>query len=335
MLRYVIAVIALLLLAPVAHALDAKKHAIYTQRAYELYRSHCQPGAPKSLGKKLAQGSRDEDEKDLIERGTNWHFYNRDQQIPTRVSLPINRVLDRVFDYRISAMQAAFTQPSVSDEDRYYLAGRVLHYIQDMSVPAHVVPIYHMKFLFIDDSDKLDAYTLSDNDMDRVDQSLRVSCREMPQMKPRVLLESSAGVTLDAIQKPVPVRAIDEVLVPLRDLYKEQLRPRDHGQANGPQQGGHWGYFWCYQDMPGVEYCPTDNSWLGKGFGNYGVYGNNFGNGLIPYHCHLSHYDGALDAIMSCKAVEIDAQTYISFYTERYKTIMHDTLRFLSYLEGL
>lgn len=95
--------------------------------------------------KAIIDGSRDED-KATPSRGLNWHFYPANNEIendnrnillflklrPTSRWIVENRqekVIDKLDD---GASKSIFKN-----------MGRVLHHIQDMSTPTHVVPVYH------------------------------------------------------------------------------------------------------------------------------------------------------------------------------------------------
>ena len=90
----------------------------------------------------VVQGSADEDTKNLIQRATNWHFYRAiDSPIPKiykRFGIKCKPTSKDILEQRIAEMLAE------KDKKRFYnRLGRVLHHIQDMSTPSHVLPIYH------------------------------------------------------------------------------------------------------------------------------------------------------------------------------------------------
>jgi hypothetical protein len=69
----------------------------------------------------------------------NWHFYNpnlTDPQITKRLLVNQSyRYLWRQANYAFSVMDYA--------EDRAVFLGAIMHLVEDVSVPAHVVPVYH------------------------------------------------------------------------------------------------------------------------------------------------------------------------------------------------
>ena len=80
-----------------------------------------------------------EDEERLLRRATNWHFYRAGG--PKEPCL-VDRSLDRVFSSIASRIEAGQTDAA----DAYELIGRAMHFIEDMTVPAHVVPVTTTEF---------------------------------------------------------------------------------------------------------------------------------------------------------------------------------------------
>jgi hypothetical protein len=148
----------LLITVESASAFDAKRHSIYTLDAVQAF-SDCK-GINLSLdaGAALAAGTEAEDTSllTLDERVTNWHFYNRDYKL--RPGWFGSRNLDGIFAKRIMTLEEQLTSEKSNPVEVYEYAGRVLHYIQDMSVPAHVVPVFHVKLPLLDLSDPFDDF---------------------------------------------------------------------------------------------------------------------------------------------------------------------------------
>lgn len=144
-------------------AFDANLHKEYTASAFGLYLKHCAPKLPKArrtvVGEIFAQGSQDEDDTQLLLRAQNWHFYNRYGSVKNNWA---NTTLDWIFEERARHLNEAIASRPIQWEVIYARAGRVVHYLQDMSVPAHVAPIYHVKlrllFYSADKRDLLDGY---------------------------------------------------------------------------------------------------------------------------------------------------------------------------------
>lgn len=142
----------------------------------------------------FAGASADEDSFDLT-RVVNWHFYNNGKKIGhyRKYFLYCNGSNEEIFKERLDELDAKITGKRARSEI-YAAAGRVIHHVQDMSVPSHVVPIYHVS------DDKFDNYqsaplTIADFSPACGDLATRV--------EPGNLLESSAHNTLKAIAAPV------------------------------------------------------------------------------------------------------------------------------------
>jgi hypothetical protein len=110
---------------------------------------------------KLADGARLEDSSQLFSRASNWH-YARNPDMPKTWLGFATPHLEKIFPQRIEEMETAGSTPQdgklCSVDSLYTAAGRVAHYIQDMRVPAHVIPIHH-GFVFGDDG--VDTYVPS------------------------------------------------------------------------------------------------------------------------------------------------------------------------------
>lgn len=141
-----------------AFAFDAKRHSVYTLQAVQAYRDCQGAELPIDAGRALAAGTEAEDTSllTLRERATNWHFYNRDEKL--RPGWFGSRNLDDIFIKRTQSLEDLLASQKPDTADVYERAGRILHYIQDMSVPAHVVPVFHVKLPLLDRSDPFDNF---------------------------------------------------------------------------------------------------------------------------------------------------------------------------------
>ena len=90
----------------------------------------------------IIQGSDDEDTSNKISRALNWHFYRTENsKIPKRVKLLFKTTSEDILNKRINSMNGCD-----ENSDKYYnYLGRIIHHIQDMSTPSHVMPISWFK----------------------------------------------------------------------------------------------------------------------------------------------------------------------------------------------
>ncbi len=74
-----------------------------------------------------------------IPRILNWHFYRSNEKIASKYLLFAKQTSEDIFAKHIEKMN----QYGKNDKRRYNNLGRIIHHIQDMSTPSHVIPIYH------------------------------------------------------------------------------------------------------------------------------------------------------------------------------------------------
>ncbi len=240
--RYLTALGVALLFNPASPALafTPDLHSAYALQAAQVYQRCTGVKLPAQLGEALAEGTVAEDSSllTLRQRITNWHFYNRNQAL--KPFWFANRSLDVIFTRRVEALEALLAKPAADPVEVYEQAGRVLHYIQDMSVPGHVLPAYHAKlpgnhgdpFDEFESIEALPVFALS-----------AAQCQELrdkagnADATPRGFLDTAATATLAAIEQ------ID---------------------AQGkPSVDGAWKAYWVYPAL--------DSADAQKGWGQYGT----------------------------------------------------------------
>lgn len=215
-----------------AQAFDAERHPEFTRQAVELYRKCKGVSLSKESAEALAEGTENEDASILTlgQRVANWHFYNRDGKL--RDSWFANRSLDVIFAKRNDELEVLLAAEPRDPVKIYERAGRVLHYIQDMSVPAHVVPIYHVTLPLLGGGDSFDAYQpkelVGPPWSAAACQELRPSVTEDSGF-PRARLEATAQSTLQRI-----------------------------GQLGKPESGHGWEKYWIY---PSPDRSERSNGW--------------------------------------------------------------------------
>ncbi|PNG44692.1 hypothetical protein A1354_16255 [Pseudomonas asplenii] len=223
-----------------AMAFTPELHSAYALKAAQAFQ-RC-PGVklPVQLGEALAKGTDAEDSSPLtiLQRATHWHFYNRNEKLEPLWL--VQRNLDAIFNKRIKKLNELLVKPDADPVAVYEQAGRVLHYIQDMSVPGHVVPAYHAKlpgnhsdpFDEFESIEALPVFDLSDVQC----QALRDEA-DKADANPRRFLDAAATATLQAIEQ------IDA--------------------AGKPVVDGAWNAYWVYPARN------TDEA--RKGWGQYGT----------------------------------------------------------------
>lgn len=107
----------------------------------------------------FARGTANEDNPSLS-RAWNWHYANNGRMVerswyfalgrqgstsylPIPSPVPFKTNVDDIFEQRLSRLYEAASAPGCDAEAIFDRAGRLAHYIQDMRVPAHVIPVDH------------------------------------------------------------------------------------------------------------------------------------------------------------------------------------------------
>jgi hypothetical protein len=115
-----------------------KSHQKITELALEL----CEDKMPEEIlkyRKNIIAGSYKEDTTNLILRALHWHFYRENNSpIPQKVKKIFNPTSEIIFQKRVKEFEK-----EKDLKKKYEILGRIIHHIQDMTTPAHVLPIYH------------------------------------------------------------------------------------------------------------------------------------------------------------------------------------------------
>lgn len=121
-------------------------HARITKKAVQLFHQYCGNTTSEAMLHfidELASGSKEADDFTL-KRTRNWHFYNKWLVLPFTVpcsSCLLHFTPEHLIIKRDQQLNTAIQEKH--SKQLFNLAGRILHHIQDMSTPSHVVPIYH------------------------------------------------------------------------------------------------------------------------------------------------------------------------------------------------
>lgn len=93
----------------------------------------------KSERARIVKANRREDSTRLIRRALNWHFYNPRMESRQRSLFFINRSFIPLF----GKIEARLIQPDLAWREALDEIGRAIHFIEDLTVPAHSVPVFH------------------------------------------------------------------------------------------------------------------------------------------------------------------------------------------------
>lgn len=212
----------------------------------------------------IQKGSEDADISPIYTRATNWHFYNRnlDRDIlqepiwsfmePLTFHLSSDHILKKRCEQLVDEIEKN------SSKDACNLTGRILHHIQDMSCPSHVVPVYHGPLIadsfesYLSDVFLSDSKNISDiaEELEQDAKSLAVS----PDIDILGLYQNSAEITLKFLQ---PENSTCQV------------------KRNGKGIELPWNYFWADKNTKYLNGYPSACKF--GGFGTFGPLGKNFG----------------------------------------------------------
>jgi hypothetical protein len=185
----------ILMLASSCYAFEPERHELISNSAASLYETCTGRAISKELLFAFAKSAADEDEWGLT-RALNWHFYNNGHRIGHywKFIFYCNGSNEKIYHQRVQTLDGMLTAKA-SAIKIYAAAGRVAHHIQDMSVPPHVMPIYHLG------DDNFDNYIPVS--MPAADNA--AICKEVngTVVEPFELLERAAQNTLKAVAKPV------------------------------------------------------------------------------------------------------------------------------------
>ncbi len=283
-------------------------HQKITRRAIELYQLHCPgpfSGHLNRYAEDIVEGSKEADTKPLTIRATNWHFYPANERlkpIKTRLlglmPITIYPTSDHILRRRIDELDKEIRK-GISD-DIFNLVGRILHHIQDMSTPAHVVPVYH----------GLDVLDLVEDEINVRDSFEEYSERNIDSVLGGIIVDHARFQEL--VHAPQPPDALYDHAA--RRTLKTLYGPDQGFQArvNGVSARLGWDSYWCPWSSD-----ETDEASL-HGFGSYGPLGHAFGKSHV---------------LVEDTRYEIPAQACAQLYRTQLSCMIFDSLVVLAHVQ--
>lgn len=287
--------------------MHAKDHMRLTSKAIEIYRQYSSSNAGERFHdyrRTMMVGSKEADTTPVLTRLTNWHFYKADCALEPD-SFDLSGLLPTVKFYPTSEILLAKRICQLKKEakkglsrDFFELVGRVLHHIQDMSTPAHVVPVYHGPKI------KDSFETFSAEHIKHYVESVEISQGEF---------EAVASENSGDLMK-VYDDAAEATLAALRDSGG-----RIPARLDGEETVIGWEAFWDGSGQAEHEITVFETIKF-KGFGSYGPLGKHF----------------AASAVDTPEGrYQIGLQVYKDFYLMILKKAVLDSLRALHCIERL
>ena len=133
----------------------------------------------------------------VFSRIFRWNYYNRDDQ----TSRTFMGVLDTRFHNRFKELIGRLDGSRTRHRELQTL-GRIINFIQDVTSPAHVVPVYTGRWWRFSPSDRFDRFAI---DEDRVAEAISASCSYLnsgPESYQAALVDVATD-TLTAVQGPI------------------------------------------------------------------------------------------------------------------------------------
>jgi hypothetical protein len=192
----------LLLLVPaLASAYDPAVHQKLTFHAAKLFNSCVEETGLERLTplqvRYIAKANVALADSNFFVRLFRWNYYDRGGQQPRSLLWIISTRIHAQFDGLVEALQTA-----EDDAARYRELGRIVSYLQVMTSPARVVPVYTGRFWRWSFSDRFDTYRLND---EALEARLEDDCTDLitAPVSYQSLLVETADRTLDAVRAPI------------------------------------------------------------------------------------------------------------------------------------
>ena len=135
----------------------------------------------------------------FLRRMFRWGFYEREQQSPKSTLWVVETRMHEHFNELTEQMASAET-----DAEQFSLAGRIAAYVQDVSSPVRVVPIYTARFWRFNTNDRFDNFDLHDA---QIEAAMAATCDQLlnaGETGYSDILKATAEKSLRAIVEPIP-----------------------------------------------------------------------------------------------------------------------------------
>lgn len=232
-------------------------------------------------------------------RFRQWHFFSPDgdlglSQGGSRISM------DKRFRRLDTKLHEHINDGNL--KKAYKTLGRIAHYLQDVTSPAHVMPIYHWsgkKDSF--DSYPFDANTASHNFKSNRDKVCSAASSQSSGTLFSILIETAQKTIEASHHAPLKI-------------------------SNGNGNNASWGLFWK-EDK-------TCNEPVKPKFRDYGPFGNSFGDTEIMDHCDLDENSSPYNKHCAGPVCRINKNVYETFAENRHRQAIMATLKALYYVKS-
>ncbi len=302
----IITFILCVLVSSSATAIDKHQHPGVTSDAIESY-NNCmqlleQPEIYRNQAREIILFTRLEDQSPLLERAFNWHFHDAydchsEKRMKRRFGL-IDTSLHNIYRRRVEALCELTDESDPESVSSAEKTGRILHYIQDMAVPAHVAPVYHSKpegwfqRLFVPDEPSAFDELFTQHNINQLN-------------LPDYTRDQCVDFYHSANDKTYTLfTLLDELAELTRDNIRSDINvPADHVWANRQWQDVLW---------PLRQADSNDADFLHQEYGKYG---------FLKFHIHLDMSEDSLD--------KYQYQAAANFFRQQYALVREYTVRAL------
>jgi hypothetical protein len=249
-MRY--AFLTLLLFSQISFAYNIPNHRLITQRAIQEFnacsRYHHFGGLTPKEQELLIQGNLSED-YNIFTKTLRWHFFHPEKNLNHKGYNAIG-ISRNILPYFYKKSVAVHRRIAIGRSlDNYEFLGNLIHFLQDMSCPPHIVPIFHTAL------DSFDNYPL------------------VPDYSPENRREIDCGPIQNLVHSQKskhPLFLIQEQFDRTSRALQKEILTADHTPAvihEGKPFRATWEAFWAGINTPD--------------FGQYGIFGNSFGTSHI------------------------------------------------------
>lgn len=251
-------------------------------------------------------------------RSREWHFFSVRGDLG-RSEEGVRISLNTRFDELLKVMARYLENPLIEDYELgklYETLGRLVHYVQDVTVPANVIPIYHSS----GKPDLFSGYGFDKN----ASQSYFANNQQS------ICAEVNKTITLAKADK-LPDAKVDLYAL-LKSLSLRTLTASEHEtfvlNTGKKQKQLAWSLFWLEHKQCRKR---TKNR-----FKDYGLFGNRFGLQKLKDRCDPD--EGASALLKYCKDLancNVDKNSYVEFAARRHLEAVIASQQILLYLKNL
>jgi hypothetical protein len=213
MIRYFAPLLLLMLLSFTTHAYSLSNHKKITLWAAAEYNSYTGNPLEGKYIEQLVKGNLSEDKR-LLRKFRHWHFYNPSKDLsPQHTFATLFSELATELDSMIAKREPK--------KNIYFKLGQIIHFLQDITCPPHVIPVSHGAHDRFDNLDITNIYHPEKLGKEGFD-----TLRQSALLNPGNLLAFYSSQTHASINRSFPA------------------------EVNGRQEQMQWSYFWQAEGGP-------------------------------------------------------------------------------------